>query len=69
MKSLKLPALRAVVADTAHKERRVFPLLLVSPGPASAISAPKGENSLIPLLLLSPPNPRLPPLGFGGDPK
>ena len=30
---------------------------------------PDGESSLIPLLLLSPSNPRLPPLGFGGDPK
>ena len=29
---------------------------------------PSGESSFISLLLLSPPNPRLPPLGFGGDP-
>ena len=29
---------------------------------------PGGESSLISLLRLSPPNPRLPPLGFGGDP-
>ena len=43
MKSLKLPALRAVVADTAHKERRVFPLLLVSPGPIFLPSAQKGQ--------------------------
>ena len=43
MKSLKLPALRAVVTDTAHKERRVFPLLLVSPGSISLLSAQKGQ--------------------------
>ena len=43
MKSLKLPALRAVVDGTAHKERRVFPLLLVSPGFISLLSAPKGQ--------------------------
>ena len=30
---------------------------------------PDGESSLIALLRLSPPNPRLPPPGFGGDPK
>ena len=66
MKSLKLPALRAVVTDTAHKERRVFPLLFVVASSISLISAPKGENSLIPLLLLSPPNPLA--LGFGGGP-
>ena len=29
---------------------------------------PDGESSLIPLLRLSPPNPRLSPLGFGGGP-
>ena len=57
MKSLKLPALRAVVAVTALKERRVFLLLLVVASSISLISAPKGENSLITLLLLFPPNP------------
>ena len=31
--------------------------------------SPDGESSLIPLLRLSPPNPRLSPLGFGGGPK
>ena len=66
MKSLKLPALRAVVDGTAHKERRVFLLLLVVASSISLISARKGENSLIPLLLLSPPNPLA--LGLGGDP-
>ena len=30
---------------------------------------PSGESSLIPLLRLSPPNPRLTPLGFAGAPK
>ena len=30
---------------------------------------PGGESSLTPLLQLSPPNPRLLPLGFGGGPK
>lgn len=65
MKSLKLPALRAVVDGTALKERRVFLLLLVVASSISLISARKGENSLIPLLLLSPPNPLA--LGFGGD--
>src|SRR5699024_10484489 len=43
LKSLKLPALRAVVADTAPKERRVFPLLLVIPCSISLLSAPKGQ--------------------------
>ena len=66
MKSLQLPALRAVVAGTALKERRVFLLLLVVASSISLISARKGENSLIPLLLLSPPNPLA--LGFGGGP-
>ena len=38
---------------------------------ASSISfaSAYGESSFIPLLLLSPPNPRLSPLGFGGGPK
>ncbi len=66
MKSLKLPALRAVVDGTALKERRVFLLLVVVASSISLISARKGGNSLIPLLLLSPPNPLA--LGFGGDP-
>ena len=66
MKSLKLPALRAVVAVTALKERRVFLLLVVVASSISLISARKGGNSLIPLLLLSPPNQLA--LGFGGDP-
>ena len=66
MKSLKLPALRAVVAVTALKERRDFLLLVVVASSISLISARKGGNSLIPLLLLSPPNPLA--LGFGGDP-
>lgn len=49
-----------------------YPLFFL-PGPAlvvasaiSLVSAQKGENSLILLLLLSPPNPLT--LGFGGDP-
>ena len=83
MKSLKLPALRAVLAVTALKERRVFLLLVVVASSISLISARKGGNSLIPLL---PPIPSVPmghlpltrgvglsppnplALGFGGDP-
>ena len=34
-----------------------------------AFASACGESSLIPLLRLSPPNPRLSPLGFGGGPK
>ena len=48
------------------QKRQGFLLLFVVASSISLISAPKGENSLIPLLLLSPPNPLA--LGFGGVP-
>ena len=48
------------------QKRQGFLLLFVVASSISLISAPKGENSLIPLLLLSPPNPLA--LGFGGGP-
>ena len=36
---------------------------------STSLASACGESSLIALLRLSPPNPRLPPLGFGGGPK
>ena len=36
---------------------------------STSLASACGESSLIPLLRLSPPNPRLSPLGFGGGPK
>ena len=69
----KLPALRAEVAEPGHLRPRLFllPFFHTGPAPCPRTRRPRifvqtGENSLIPLLGLFPPNPL--PLGFGGSP-
>ena len=49
-----------------RRVREAAPFVVAS---SIAFASACGESSLIPLLRLSPPNPRLSPLGFGGGPK
>ena len=49
-----------------RRVREAAPFVVAS---SISLASACGESSLIPLLRLSPPNPRLSPLGFGGGPK
>ena len=61
------PALRATFPQgKALRAHAVRPYIVVAS--STSLASAYGESSLIPLLRLSPPNPRLPPLGFGGGP-
>ena len=69
----KLPALRAEVDEPGRLRPRLFLLLFFTPAlrlilasATSLVPAQTGENSLIPLLRLFPPNPLS--LGFGESP-
>ena len=52
--------------EAFRRVREAAPFVVAS---STSLASACGESSLIPLLRLSPPNPRLSPLGFGGGPK